>query len=116
MPVKGLAALNLPAQQRWRRSLSSGQGHQACGWIFRCRYRVFDTIGLLPNGRVSQPVGRSERRYARIQEGLVRINRGAMTCIPKHKLSRRPDSRVELSQAAETGWNTLQTALVENFV
>ncbi|HBC83157.1 MAG TPA: hypothetical protein DC012_14655, partial [Escherichia sp.] len=31
---KGLAALNLPAHQRWRRSLNSGQGHQACGWIF----------------------------------------------------------------------------------
>ena len=31
---KGLAALSLPEHQRWRRSLNSGQGYQACGWIF----------------------------------------------------------------------------------
>ncbi|MEX8921690.1 GTP-binding protein, partial [Salmonella enterica] len=53
---KGLAALNLPAQQRWRRSLNSGQGHQACGWIFDAD-TVFDTIGLLEWARLA-PVGR----------------------------------------------------------
>ncbi|VDZ99279.1 putative cobalamin synthesis protein [Salmonella enterica subsp. enterica] len=59
---KGLAALNLPAQQRWRRSLNSGQGHQACGWIFDAD-TVFDTIGLLEWARLA-PVGRVKRRYA----------------------------------------------------
>ena len=42
---KGLAALSLPEHQRWRRSLNSGQGHQACGWIFDAD-TVFDTCLL----------------------------------------------------------------------
>ncbi len=33
-PTGGLAALSLPEHQRWRRHLNSGQGYQACGWIF----------------------------------------------------------------------------------
>lgn len=56
-PAKqGLAALSLPEHQRWRRNLNSGQGHQACGWIFDAD-TVFDTIGVLEWARLA-PVDR----------------------------------------------------------
>ncbi len=37
---KGLAALSLPAHQRWRRNLNSGRGPPCLRLDFRCRYRV----------------------------------------------------------------------------
>lgn len=107
---KGLAALNLPAQQRWRRSLNSGQGHQACGWIFDAD-TVFDTIGLLEWARLA-PVGRV-KGVMRIQEGLVRINRQGDDLHIETQSVAPPDSRVELISSTETDWNTLQTALLK---
>lgn len=107
---KGLAALNLPAQQRWRRSLNSGQGHQACGWIFDAD-TVFDTIGLLEWARLA-PVGRV-KGVMRIQEGLVRINRQGDDLHIETQSVAPPDSRVELISNTETDWNTLQTALLK---
>ena len=107
---KGLAALSLPAQQRWRRSLNSGQGHQACGWIFDAD-TVFDTIGLLEWARLA-PVGRV-KGVMRIKEGLVRINRQGDDLHIETQNVAPPDSRIELISDRETDWNTLQTALLK---
>ncbi|EHM2230282.1 CobW family GTP-binding protein [Salmonella bongori] len=107
---KGLAALNLPAHQRWRRSLNSGQGHQACGWIFDAD-TVFDTIGLLEWARLV-PVGRV-KGVMRIKEGLVRINRQGEDLHIETQSVAPPDSRIELISSTETDWNVLQTALLK---
>ncbi|MGL4724009.1 MAG: CobW family GTP-binding protein [Scandinavium sp.] len=107
---KGLAALSLPEHQRWRRSINSGQGHQACGWIFDAD-TVFDTIGILEWARLA-PVSRV-KGVLRIQEGLVRINRqGADLRIETQSVA-PPDSRIELINDSETDWNSLQSALLK---
>ena len=107
---KGLSALSLPAQQRWRRSLNSGQGHQACGWIFDAD-TVFDTIGLLEWARLA-PVGRV-KGVMRIAEGLVRINRQGEDLHIETQNVAPPDSRIELISASEADWNGLQSALLK---
>ncbi|HFZ8994188.1 TPA: GTP-binding protein [Citrobacter freundii] len=107
---RGLAALSLPAQQRWRRSLNSGQGYQACGWIFDAD-TVFDTIGLLEWARLA-PVGRV-KGVMRIAEGLVRINRQGLDLHIETQTVAPPDSRIELISDSETDWNALQTALLK---
>lgn len=107
---KGLAALSLPAQQRWRRSLNSGQGHQACGWIFDAD-TVFDTIGLLEWARLA-PVARV-KGVMRIKEGLVRINRQGDDLHIETQNVAPPDSRIELITSVDTDWNALQTALLK---
>ena len=104
-----MAALSLPAQQRWRRSLNSGQGHQACGWIFDAD-TVFDTIGLLEWSRLA-PVGRV-KGVMRIKEGLVRINRQGDDWHIETQNVAPPDSRIELISDTETDWNALQSALL----
>lgn len=107
---KGLAALNLPEHQRWRRSINSGQGHQACGWIFDADTQ-FDTIGLLEWARLA-PVSRV-KGVMRIAEGLVRINRqGADLQIETQSVA-PPDSRIELINDSETDWNALQSTLLK---
>lgn len=107
---KGLAALNLPDHQRWRRSNNSGQGYQACGWIFDAETQ-FDTIGLLEWARLA-PVSRV-KGVMRIAEGLVRINRhGADLQIETQSVA-PPDSRIELINDCETDWNALQSALLK---
>jgi Putative GTPases (G3E family) len=107
---KGLAALNLPAHQRWRRSINSGQGYQACGWIFDAD-TVFDTVGLLEWARLA-PVSRV-KGVLRIAEGLVRINRqGADLRIETQSVA-PPDSRIELIHDSETNWNALQSLLLK---
>lgn len=107
---QGLAALSLPAHQRWRRSLNSGQGHQACGWIFDAD-TVFDTIGLLEWARLA-PVGRV-KGVMRIPEGLVRINRQGDDFHIETQNVAPPDSRIELISSTETDWNVLQSALLK---
>lgn len=107
---RGLAALNLPENQRWRRSLNSGQGHHACGWIFDAD-TVFDTIGLLEWARLA-PVSRV-KGVMRIAEGLVRINRQGLDFHIETQSAPPPDSRIELINDGETDWNALQSTLLK---
>jgi len=107
---KGLAALSLPAHQRWRRSLNSGQGHQACGWIFDADTR-FDTIGILEWARLA-PVERV-KGVMRTQDGLVRINRQGTDFFIETQNVAPPDSRIELISAVNTDWNLLHASLLK---
>ncbi|WP_058911848.1 CobW family GTP-binding protein [Entomohabitans teleogrylli] len=107
---RGLAALNLPAHQRWRRSTNSGQGYHACGWIFDAD-TVFDTIGLLEWARLA-PVDRV-KGVLRIPEGLVRINRQGEDFHIETQNVAPPDSRVEMIHSAECDWNPFQSALLK---
>ena len=109
-PVKqGLAALSLPEHQRWRRSLNSGQGYHACGWIFDAE-TVFDTVALLEWARLA-PVGRV-KGVMRIAEGVVRINRQQRDLHIETQNVPPPDSRIELIADTETDWNALQASLL----
>jgi G3E family GTPase len=107
---QGLAALSLPAHQRWRRSLNSAQGYQACGWIFDAE-TVFDTVGLLEWSRLV-PVGRV-KGVMRIAEGLVRINRQQLDLHIETQNVSPPDSRIELIANTQVDWNALQTSLLK---
>ena len=107
---KGLAALSLPEHQRWRRSVNSGQGYHACGWIFDAD-TVFDTIGLLEWARLA-PVTRV-KGVLRIAEGLVRINRQGADLRIETQAVEPPDSRIELINDGETDWNALQSTLLK---
>ncbi|MDV5357373.1 GTP-binding protein [Enterobacter asburiae] len=107
---KGLAALSLPAHQRWRRNLNSGQGHHACGWIFDAD-TVFDTIGLLEWARLA-PVSRV-KGVMRIPEGLLRVNRQGEDLHIETQTAAPPDSRIELITDSEADWNALQSALLK---
>lgn len=107
---RGLAALNLPEHQRWRRSINSGQGYVACGWIFDAD-TIFDTVGILEWARLA-PVGRV-KGVLRIAEGLVRINRQGDDLHIETQSVAPPDSRIELINSEETDWNSLQSALLK---
>lgn len=107
---KGLAALNLPANQRWRRSANQGQGYFSCGWIFDAD-TVFDTVGLLEWARLA-PVTRV-KGVMRIQEGLLRINRQGFDFRIETQQVAPPDSRIELIHDEESDWNALQSALLK---
>ncbi|PKA31273.1 hypothetical protein CWR41_15810 [Cedecea lapagei] len=106
---KGLAALSLPEHQRWRRSLNSGQGYQACGWIFDAD-TCFDTIGILEWARLA-PVDRV-KGVMRTPDGLVRINRQGADFFIETQNVAPPDSRIELISAVNTDWNALQASLL----
>ena len=108
-PTSGLAALSLAEHQRWRRHLNSGQGYQACGWIFDAE-TVFDTIALLEWARLA-PVARV-KGVLRIAEGAVRINRQGEDLHIETLSVAPPDSRIELISANEADWNALQTSLL----
>lgn len=107
---KGLAALSLPEHQRWRRSLNSGQGYQACGWIFDAD-TCFDTIGILEWARLA-PVDRV-KGVMRTPDGLVRINRQGADFFIETQNVAPPDSRIELISAINTDWNALQASLLK---
>ncbi|AVR05158.1 CobW family GTP-binding protein [Pluralibacter gergoviae] len=109
-PARGLAALNLPGHQRWRRSVNSGQGYQACGWIFDADTQ-FDTVGLLEWARLA-PVSRV-KGVMRIAEGLVRINRQGLDLHIETQPAPPPDSRIELINDGEVDWNALQSTLLK---
>ncbi|GKP83088.1 CobW family GTP-binding protein [Klebsiella quasipneumoniae] len=108
-PTADLAALSLAEHQRWRRHLNSGQGYQACGWIFDAE-TVFDTIALLEWARLA-PVARV-KGVLRIAEGAVRINRQGEDLHIETLSVAPPDSRIELISANEADWNALQTSLL----
>ncbi|MBE4965335.1 GTP-binding protein [Enterobacter cloacae complex sp. P24RS] len=107
---QGLAALSLPEHQRWRRNLNSGQGHQACGWIFDAD-TIFDTIGILEWARLA-PVERV-KGIMRTPDGLVRINRQGEDFFIETQNVAPPDSRIELISAVNTDWNALQSSLLK---
>jgi len=107
---QGLAALSLPEHQRWRRNLNSGQGHQACGWIFDAD-TVFETIGILEWARLA-PVERV-KGIMRTPDGLVRINRQGEDFFIETQNVAPPDSRIELISAVNTDWNALQSSLLK---
>ncbi len=107
--TRGLAALSLPAHQRWRRSVNSGQGYFACGWIFD-EETVFDTVGILEWARLA-PVDRV-KGVLRIAEGLVRINRQGNDLHIETQSTPPPDSRIELIHSDEPDWNVLQSSLL----
>lgn len=107
---RGLAALNLPGHQRWKRSVNSGQGYVACGWIFDAD-TVFDTVGILEWARLA-PVGRV-KGVLRIAEGLVRINRQGDDFHIETQSVEPPDSRIELINSEDTDWNSLQGTLLK---
>lgn len=107
---KGLAALSLPGNQRWRRSLNEGQGYRACGWIFDDA-TVFDTIGLLEWARLA-PVDRV-KGVMRIAEGLVRVNRQGQDFHIETQNVAPPDSRIEIITDTEADWNALQSSLLK---
>nr|WP_277932231.1 GTP-binding protein [Enterobacter sp. I4] len=106
----GLAALSLSEHQRWRRNLNSGQGHQACGWIFDAD-TVFDTIGILEWARLA-PVERV-KGIMRTPDGLVRINRQGEDFFIETQNVAPPDSRIELISAVNADWNALQSTLLK---
>ncbi|TQI81309.1 G3E family GTPase [Serratia fonticola] len=106
--TKGLAALRLPENARWRRALNQGQGFTSCGWIFDHETR-FDTIGMMEWIRLA-PVDRA-KAVVRIAEGSLLINRQGQDL----NIETRPvpplDSRIELIHSGEANWNSLQAAL-----
>lgn len=108
--ARGLAALSLPGNQRWRRALSHGQGHSSCGWIFD-EETVFDTIPLMEWARLA-PVERV-KGVLRIAEGTLLLNRQGQD----FKIETRPgaplDSRIEVITQGEADWNALQSALLK---
>ncbi len=107
---RGLGALSLPEHQRWRRSLNSGQGYYACGWIFDSE-TIFDTIGLLEWARLN-PATRV-KGVLRIQEGLVRINKQGEDFHIETQNYAPPDSRIEIINGSDMDWNPLQSALLK---
>lgn len=109
-PRQGLAALSLPAHQRWRRNLNSGQGYFACGWIFDADTQ-FDTIGILEWARLA-PVGRV-KGILRTPEGQVRINRQGHDFHIETQPVVPLDSRIELINDQLSDWNSLQSALLK---
>lgn len=107
---KGLAALSLPDNQRWRRCLNEGLGYRACGWIFDDT-TVFDTIRLLEWVRLA-PVDRV-KGVMRIAEGLVRVNRQGEDFHIETQSVAPPDSRIEIITDTEADWNALQSSLLK---
>lgn len=106
---RGLGALSPPGNQRWRRSLNSGQGYQSCGWVFDSE-TVFDTIGLLEWARLA-PVERV-KGVLRIPEGLLRVNRQGDDLHIETQSVPPPDSRIELITTKNIDWNSLQSTLL----
>ncbi|MEC5341903.1 GTP-binding protein [Brenneria populi] len=106
----GLAALRLPGNEPWRRSLNEGQGYYACGWIFSAETR-FDTAALLDWVRLS-PVSRV-KGVMRIQEGTLIVNRQGNDLHIETKAVAPIDSRIELINEAPADWNSLQSVLLK---
>lgn len=108
--AQGLAALRLPANEPWRRSLNQGQGYHACGWIFAPE-TIFDTAALLDWVRLS-PVSRV-KGVMRIKEGTLIVNRQGADLHIETKSVAPIDSRIELINEAPAEWNSLQSVLLK---
>lgn len=107
---KGLAALRLTKNDRWRRALNHGQGFTSCGWIFDHQTQ-FDTVGMMEWIRLA-PVERA-KAVVRIAEGCLLINRQGQDLSIETRPVPPLDSRVELIHSAEADWNSLQSALLK---
>lgn len=108
VPAKGLAALRLPENSRWRRALNQGQGYTSCGWIFD-HETLFDTVGMMEWIRLA-PVDRA-KAVVRIAEGSLLINRQGQDLSIETRPTAPLDSRIELIHGGEADWNALQSAL-----
>lgn len=106
--TRGLAALRLPENSRWRRALNQGQGFTSCGWIFD-EETVFDTVGMMEWIRLA-PVDRA-KAVVRIAEGSLLINRQGQDLSIETRPTAPLDSRIELIHSGEADWNALQSAL-----
>lgn len=106
----GLAALNLPNNQDWRRAINQGQGYFSCGWIFDSG-TCFSTGALLDWVRLA-PVERV-KGVMRINEGTLVFNRQGLDLKIETQSVEPVDSRVELIHTTEAPWNTLQTELLK---
>ncbi|MFJ5438135.1 CobW family GTP-binding protein [Pectobacterium brasiliense] len=109
-PKNGLAALQLPGGQPWRRSLNQGQGYHACGWIFAPE-TAFDTAALLDWVRLS-PVSRV-KGVMRIKEGTLVVNRQGHDLHIETRSAAPIDSRIEVINETPAEWNTLQASLLK---
>ncbi|MEQ9916731.1 GTP-binding protein [Pectobacterium aroidearum] len=109
-PTNGLAALQLPGGQSWRRSLNQGQGYHACGWIFASE-TAFDTAALLDWVRLS-PVNRV-KGVMRIKEGTLVVNRQGHDLHIETRSTAPIDSRIEIINETPAEWNTLQASLLK---
>ncbi|ATY90530.1 conserved hypothetical protein [Pectobacterium atrosepticum SCRI1043] len=109
-PKNGLAALQLPSGQSWRRSLNQGQGYHACGWIFEPE-TAFDTATLLDWVRLS-PVSRV-KGVMRIKEGTLVVNRQGLDLHIETRSAAPIDSRIEVINETPAEWNTLQASLLK---
>ncbi|UYA59955.1 Zinc-binding GTPase YeiR [Pectobacterium sp. F1-1] len=109
-PTNGLAALQLPGGQSWRRSLNQGQGYHACGWIFAPE-TAFDTAALLDWVRLS-PVSRV-KGVMRIKEGTLVVNRQGHDLHIETRSTAPIDSRIEIINETPAEWNTLQASLLK---
>lgn len=107
---RGLAALNLPGNQRWRRALNQAEGYSSCGWIFDGE-TVFDTVALLDWARLA-PVDRV-KGVMRIKEGTLLINRQGQDLRIETRSVAPLDSRIELITRDEAQWNALQSSLLK---
>ncbi|MHA7847568.1 CobW family GTP-binding protein [Serratia sp. D1N4] len=106
--TRGLAALRLPENARWRRALNQGQGYTSCGWIFDSE-TLFDTVGMMEWIRLA-PVERA-KAVVRIPEGSLLINRQGQDLNIETRPVAPLDSRIELIHSSEADWNALQSAL-----
>ena len=107
---KGLAALSLPGNQRWRRALNQADGYTSCGWIFDGETQ-FDTAGILDWARTA-PAERV-KGIMRIKEGALLINRQGDDMHIETKPAAPLDSRIELITQNEAPWNALQSSLLK---
>ncbi|MCG8708939.1 GTP-binding protein [Brenneria sp. 4F2] len=107
---QGLAALRLPGNESWRRSLNQGQGYYACGWIFAAE-TIFDTAALLDWVRLA-PVSRV-KGVMRIKEGTLIVNRQGNDLRIETKAVAPIDSRIELINETSAEWNNLQSMLLK---
>ncbi|MFZ1874065.1 MAG: GTP-binding protein [Chania sp.] len=106
--TRGLAALRLPENARWRRALNQGQGYTSCGWIFDSE-TLFDTVGMMEWIRLA-PVERA-KAVVHIPEGSLLINRQGQDLNIETRPVAPLDSRIELIHSSEADWNALQSAL-----
>ncbi|WP_075181268.1 GTP-binding protein [Pantoea sp. 1.19] len=105
-----LRALQLGAQQPWRRARSEGQGYVSCGWIFEPD-TLFDRAAVLAWIRAA-PVGRA-KGVLRTPEGMLMVNRQGDDLNVELRQAAAEESRIALIHHGEAPWNRLQAELLK---